>query len=898
MPPSVGLRFGRYELLSRLGAGGMGEVWRARDHDLHRDVAVKFLPEKFAADPNRFGRFGQEALAASRLTHPNIITIHEVGETSGLHFIVMELVEGETLREIVLAQGERALPLRRLLDIGAQVAEGLAKAHGAGIVHRDLKPENIMVTSDGFVKVLDFGLAKLRAEGPGEKEQGFDSAAPTWPESPSPQTAVGAVLGTAGYMSPEQARGRPVDYRSDQFTLGAILYEMATGRQAFRRETPVQTIAAIIEDPPEPLASLSPGLPAPVRWLIERCLAKEPAERYASTLDLARELRGLHQHLAERASTGSSPVGVGTPARRARRVVTLALLVLAVGAVATWLGPPAVERATVALGLRPVPAEKHIAVLPFRVLARSPEDRALAEGLADLLTVRLAQLEHLQKSLWVEPSGNVLQAGVTSADRAARALGVTLVVTGSVQRLEGRLVLTATLEDARRNRALRAVTASGPDALVDAVVRMLELELSATETAALRASATGVAEAATLAAQALGYTPYAEGRTALERYEQSQNLERAVGLFNRALEQDPRYALAHAGLGEAYWRLYRAAHKEEYLALARQHCRRALDLDDLLAPAWVTLGMIEAGTGHPEAAMEAFGRALARDPRSADAHRELGLAYERLGRLDEAEAIYRKAIELRPESWAGYSYLGYLLVTRGRSDEAEKTFARALEIAPDNARLWSSLGAARVAQGRLADAQKAFARSIELYPTPQARSNLATLQFLDGHYTAAARTLEQATAAGTRDYRVWRNLAGAYLWAPGERRKAAEACREALELGRRELEITPGDPTVLVALADCHAIRGEAAEARRLAAQALDGRAASVQILFEAGMVYEDVGDRRRALELIGKAVRGGLPVSQVEQYPGLRGLQEDPRFRAVRAAGGADRPDDKGGTR
>src|SRR5512147_3320860 len=186
MPPTSGMRFGRYELLSRLGVGGMGEVWRARDHDLHREVAVKFLPERFAADASRLGRFAQEARAASSLDHPNIVTIHEIGQTSGLPYIVMELVEGQTLRELILAQEGRTLPARRLLDIGAQMAEGLAKAHAAGIVHRDLKPENVMVTADGFVKLLDFGLAKLIPEGSGETERWFDSAAPTWPESPSP----------------------------------------------------------------------------------------------------------------------------------------------------------------------------------------------------------------------------------------------------------------------------------------------------------------------------------------------------------------------------------------------------------------------------------------------------------------------------------------------------------------------------------------------------------------------------------------------------------------------------------------------------------------------------------------------------------------------------------------
>src|SRR5512136_692193 len=210
MPPSVGMRFSRYELLSRLGAGGMGEVFRARDHDLQRDVAIKFLPERFASDPDRLARFAQEARAASSLNHPNIVTIHEIGETSGLPYIVMELVEGHTLRELLLAQDGRPLPLRRLLDIGGQAAEGLAKAHAAGIVHRDLKPENVMVTADGFVKILDFGLAKLRGWGSSPHEVWFDSQAPTAPEPDAPRTQQGVVLGTVGYMSPEQARGRAI----------------------------------------------------------------------------------------------------------------------------------------------------------------------------------------------------------------------------------------------------------------------------------------------------------------------------------------------------------------------------------------------------------------------------------------------------------------------------------------------------------------------------------------------------------------------------------------------------------------------------------------------------------------------------------------------------------------
>ncbi len=895
MPPAVGVRFSRYELLSQLGAGGMGEVWRARDHELHRDVAIKFLPQRYALDANRLGRFVLEARAASSLNHPNIITIHEVGQAEGLPYIVMELVEGRTLRSLLDA-AERPLTARQMLDIAVQVADGLGKAHGGGITHRDLKPENVMVTADGFVKILDFGLAKLRgADGEEDTEVALHSEAPT---RPTGWTRSGVVMGTVGYMAPEQARGRPVDHRADQFNLGLILYEMASGRQAFRRETPVQTVAAIIEDPAEPLALLNPSLPAPLRWMIERCLAKEPEERYASTLDLARELRGLREHLSEVPSAPSSAAAVPRTRGVSPRMAIAGVVAVILIAAAARYGPAALEWTTVQLGLRAVPAEKHIAVLPFRTSAVDGEDRVLAEGLTELLAVRLAQLEPFQSSLWVEPASNVFQSGATSAAQAARALGVTLAVTGSVHRVEQKLLLTAALEDARLDRVLRAVTADSPEALVERVVEMLELELGKQAEAARRGSRSGVAEAATLASQGLGYTPYAEGRTALERYEQQQSLERAISSFNQALERDPGYALAHAGLGEAYWRLYRLTRRDEYVALARQHCQRALEIDDTVARAWVTLGVLETGSGQAEAGIAAFGKALERDPRNADAYRELGLAYEHAGRLDEAEATYRQAIELRPDSWAGYSYLGYLLYTRGRAQEAEAAYYQALRIAPDNARVWSSLGAARFFQGRLEEAKRAWRRSLELNPSPQVASNLATLEFRDGRFAEAARSLA-AAAAGTRDYRVWRNLAAAYFWAPGERAKAKDACATALELGRKELAINPDDASLLIALADCHVMRDERDEARRLATQALGISGDNVPLLFEAGMVFEDLGDRDMALELIERAIRGGYSIADVELYPGLRDLRADPRFVALRAelAAGNQRSANQGGS-
>src|SRR5712691_592054 len=284
---SPGTRFGRYKIRSTLGAGGMGEVYRARDTRLGREVAIKVLSSELSCNRDRLDRFEGEARAASALNHPNIVTIYELGQVGSTHYIAMELVEGQTLRQM-LASG--STPMHKVIQIAALVADGLAKAHEAGIVHRDLKPENLMVSRDGFVKILDFGLAKLTPP----MEEVFDTR--TLPAAP---TIPGVLMGTIEYMSPEQARGRPVDFRSDQFSFGAVLYQMTTGKPAFQRGTKAETLAAILRDDPEPIASLNPHAPAPLCWVVERCLAKNPEQRYASTRDLARDLAAMRDRLSE-----------------------------------------------------------------------------------------------------------------------------------------------------------------------------------------------------------------------------------------------------------------------------------------------------------------------------------------------------------------------------------------------------------------------------------------------------------------------------------------------------------------------------------------------------------------------------------------------------------------------
>jgi serine/threonine protein kinase/Tol biopolymer transport system component len=328
MSLKTGSRLGPYEVMGPLGAGGMGEVYRARDARLGREVAIKVLPAALSGDRERLKRFEREARSASSLNHPNIVTIYDIGSEGGVSYIAMELVKGEPLR-VELVEG--ALPVRRLLHIGAQIAEGLAKAHAAGIVHRDLKPENVMVTEDDHVKILDFGLAKLTQ--PEGSSGGGTTIAPTV----SGATQEGVIVGTVGYMSPEQAVGGSVDYRSDQFSFGSILYEMATGRRAFQRASAPQTLTAIIQDEPEPIATINARIPVPLRWTIERCLAKEPRKRFASTEDLAGDLATVRDRLSEATSAVGLTAEKTRPVGRGRWVPAAIAAVLLLGlAVTAW----------------------------------------------------------------------------------------------------------------------------------------------------------------------------------------------------------------------------------------------------------------------------------------------------------------------------------------------------------------------------------------------------------------------------------------------------------------------------------------------------------------------------------------------------------------------------------
>ncbi|HJS74515.1 MAG TPA: protein kinase [Vicinamibacteria bacterium] len=660
MAHARGTLLGSYEILALLGSGGMGDVYRARDRNLGREVAIKVLRPDVASDATRLKRFEQEARTASALNHPNIVTIYEIGEHDGEHYIAMEHVDGDTLREL-LASGP--LPPRKLLDLGRQIAEGLAKAHAAGIVHRDLKPENLMLSRDGYVKILDFGLAKLWPD-----PSGIDTEMAT---SDRLETEEGVIVGTVAYMSPEQAKGRAVDFRSDQFSFGAILYELATGKRPFERSSIAETLLAILREEPSPVASENPSVPPHLARILERCLAKDPQDRYDSTRDLAREI--LASESSGAAAAARTPWRAGALA-----AAVLAILVVGIFVSRNHQGGDRNEEAAIEPGIQ------SIAVLPLENLSGDPEQEYFADGMTEALITELSRFSALR----VVSRTSVMRYKDTSLPlpEIARELDVDAVVEGSVLKAEGRVRVTAQLVDARADRYLWAenydrdlqdILALHSD-VARQIARKVEVALTPAEESRL-------AEAEARPIDPEAYEAYLRGRYYFNRTSEVE-LEKAVDYFERALAREPAYAAAYSGLADSYNRLGMTLIGRppgEMRAKAIAAASEALRIDGGLAEAHVSLGWAKFFDRDWPGAEESFERAMALNPKYAEAHQLYSLYLVALGRFDEAIAEGRSAVELDPLSLNSQARLGQVLFYARHYDDAIRVLRNALELDPN-----------------------------------------------------------------------------------------------------------------------------------------------------------------------------------------------------------------------
>jgi tetratricopeptide (TPR) repeat protein/TolB-like protein len=853
----IGSTVSHYTVLERLGGGGMGVVYRAEDTRLKRPVALKFLSADLTRDAEAKQRFVQEAQSASALDHPHVCTVHEIDETpDGRVFICMTYYAGESLRERIL---KGPFSVADALVIAIQIAEGLAATHDRGIVHRDIKPANVMLTSDGTVKIVDFGLATLIRRARGSRS--------------------GVVAGTLPYMAPEQARGEAADARTDIWAAGAVLYEMLTGHPPFGTEHESPVLRAIQEDRHPPISRTRQDVPQAVTAMIDRCLEKDPDKRFATARDLAAELRRVRRAL--RISTASTitgaPASGATSGRRRRRAAGLAAAAAAAAlAVAILSGVlPGLDRVP---GTHALPAKAHIAVLPFLNVGGEPANQAFIDGFVEVLASRLTQLRG-REDLWVVPQSEVRAARVTSPLEAYRTFGATLVVTGALRRSGDGVQLTVNLVDPERTRQLRSwVLESREDALGRLDQRAFD---ALSDGLGISGGGAVTVAAPTRTPAPAAYDLTMQGFGVLAGVHGPGDPEAALNLFRRAATIDPAFALAQAGLGRAYLELFRNTRNPDWVEAAEASCTRAIALDASLAQVQVTLGSVQSATGRYRDAVATFRRVLEAEPGNLDASLGLARAYQALGRLAEAEATFRAATASRPDFWLPYHRLGNFYLAHQRWAQAEAQYEKVVTLTPDSFVGPFDLGIAYFNENRLADARAAFERSIALKPTYGAWSNLATLTYAEGKWQAAAEAFEKALAISDQDYLLWGNLGSAYRQLHGHEERERQVLREAISLAERRRAVNPSDPSIAADLASYHAMLGESTAAERYLADVRPAAGDDAALAFRVGETYEDMGRRDEALRWIARAAVLGQPAVEIMNSPDLAALRADPRFVA-----------------
>jgi serine/threonine-protein kinase len=776
----IGQMIGLYKITDLLGAGGMGEVYLATDTRLGRKVALKFLPAYFTNDKPSVRRFEQEARAASALNHPNIITVYEIGQSNGRHFIATEFVEGETLRHRLK---RCPMTVAEVLDVATQTAGALAAAHQAGVVHRDIKPDNIMVRPDGLIKVLDFGLAKMSDEKRQMQSAGGLLESRT-------DTRTGAVLGTPYYMSPEQARGLKADPRTDIFSMGVVIYEMLTGRKPFEGETNSHIIVAILEKDPPAVSEVSPAVPSGFDDIVTRALQKDMAARYQTAADMLEDLKSLERRLeldrhstpdlrAKRKEDHKEDHKENRKALSAKRSISqirhyrgrnLALGSLAIaGALASIIYFSS-------FGQRK--AIDSVAILPFTSAGTDADARYLADGIADDLTNSLSRLPGLtviSNRAASRYKASDTQAAQPDIQAVGRELKVQAVVAGSVVQRGDRIYVNAELIDARNNRHLWGQHYDRKPA--DILGLQEEIARGISET--LRVSSTSrkpdiTAKRPTESTEA--YQAYLKGRYFWnQRTEES--LYKAISFFEQARGIDPNYGLAYAGLADSYQLLvfHGGLSPNDYCPKAKAAAERAIAVDDGLAEAHTALAYVRFLYDWDWAGAEAeFKRAIALNPNYATAHQWYGEFLGRLGRIDESLPERKRALILDPLSPIITSELGFSYFDARQYDRAVEEFRKAAELYPDFSPAHSFLAMSYEYSGLYDQAFAEIHRAIDLAKSDHyLLLQLARISAKAGKRAEARQLLAEITNGPEHHYFPRTHIASAYV-ALGDKERAFE----------------------------------------------------------------------------------------------------------------------------
>ena len=869
----TGTTVGRFNILARLGAGGMGEVYRAEDTKLRRVVAIKRMAPRHNADPQETARLLREGQRASALHHPNVASVFDVLEEKGEIFLVMEYVEGETLRHRLL----KPFTTDQFLSIAIQSAEALAAAHDKSILHGDIKPENIMLTEADQVKLLDFGVARRLTSSNDNTLTGTLNAL----------SAYAPISGTPTYMPPEVLMGNLPDLRADVFSVGVVFYEMLGGRHPFQGPTLTATAAQILHREPLPLDQLGREVPDPLVRVVAKALSKEPEKRYQNARELLADLNAIRQ--------GAKPSAPRVPGRTSafRRYLPygaaalMLVLLLALRPVRTMLSGifsrPSSGQKTAQTPAQPV--VRNLAVLPPAVQGDDPKLHAFADGMVESVTGKLARLSE-NHPLSVITARQIQDKKVTTPEQALQEFGASLGLRLTVQSSGDLLRVNYSLVDSKSGRALAGDSVTAPtsdsfaleDRVAEGVARALQIELRPEERTALATHGT---------MQPAAYDYYLQGRGYLQALFKPENVTSAITMFDQSLKLDPNYGLALAGRGEAYWHRYEESKDKKWIASATGDCTKAVQLGNAGAGGHLCLGVLASGTGKYQEAATEFRRAIELDSTTDQAYIGLAQVYTKLNKLEDAEKTFQRLILLRPQYYRGYSALGQFYLQQAQYDRAVPMFLKASELAPESFRAYSDLGAAYLYLGRDADAITMFERSIRIRPSAGAYSNLGTAYFRVRRFADAARSYQEAIKYNESTYYLWGNLGDSYHF-NGQQEEAKKAYRKSLELALPQLHVNPNDASLCGDMAALHAMLGERDNALKYLDRSLELGHGDKDLLFNAAVVYSALGENGVALEWLSKSLAAGYSPSVIRAAPMFDNLRDNPAFQQLLQQGSA----------
>jgi tetratricopeptide (TPR) repeat protein len=862
----------RYVVKRRLGAGGMGEAWLAEDRILHRRLVLKQLKgtqARAASDTAQAAQSGHllsEAKRAAAVESPHIAQVYDVCSHRGEWLVAMEYVAGQNLRAVLATP----LTAERFFSLALQIAEAIEAAHASGILHCDIKPENIMVTEQGFVKVLDFGLARMMAT-PGSTGETVSLAG-----------GAQGFAGTPGYIAPEVLRENQPTERSDIFSMGVVLYEMAGGKAPFKGKSLADSVQMTLTGDPATLDVKARGLPAELNRVMQKALMKDPERRYATVRDLLVDLKdcassGSASRRRLRIATGAEDLASsGSASRRLFRIATGAsIAVVLIAAIAGgWILVRRYEhRASAAKAVTAAARMRLLAVLPFQVIPEDAQLSAYSEGLRDAITSTLAQVAPSAK-IEVLAASEVRAHALTTPEEAHKELGADLVIDGSYEQHGNQVRIRYELTDASARVTgqpgeVRS-TSDDPFKLEDDVVAgVLEMLRVSTASAAAVTQNSGAHSGTQVPA---AYEAYLQGMGYLRDFDIADNLKNAEEKFTEATRADPDFASAYAGLGEAQWAQYQAGSDAAEVGRARESCGRAMTLNAQVAEVQICQGTIDDGTGNAKQAQQEFQQALRLDPQSDTALNGLARTYEEMEEPDQAQKVYQQAIEARPYYWANYFALANFLMRRAEYGQAATVLQQAVAKFPANSFLMRRLGVAEFLEGRFDEAAATFQSAIQASPHAEAYMDLGQVYLHQKKFGPAVAALESAAGLKAHSFAIEADLADAYAW-DGQGSRARARYQDALELSRASLRVNAQDLNAMMVEAYCAAALGERGTALDGLNAALLHAPEDAEVNYYAARVYARLGDQGAARDWAQKAIAHGYSKADIGSAPDLAGI-------------------------